>query len=90
MKITLLAGLALACVLLSGCAGVTSLTGGSSSQLADTLKAIASDPNCGHTDRIQGNLGGLGGNNLNVYLERTCPPHSTPIAAVVATPAPAP
>lgn len=57
----------------------------------DGVKELAQDPNCGHTDRIQGNLGGLGGNNLAVYLERTCPakaPTVTP-GAVVAAPPPA-
>jgi hypothetical protein len=67
MKLLLVAGCALAC-LLSGC-GTTS---GSSAQLTDTLKAIASDPNCGHVDRIQGDIGGLG-SGLHVFLERTCP-----------------
>jgi hypothetical protein len=61
-----------ACVALSGC---SSLTGApNQTDVIGALKEIASDPRCGHVDRIQGNLGGLGGNNLSVFLERTCPP----------------
>jgi hypothetical protein len=46
----------------------------SSTAFADFAKQIATDPRCSHTDRVQGNLGGLTGNTLAVYLERTCPP----------------
>lgn len=55
-------------VLLAGCASTASST-----DIVGALKEIASDPRCGHTDRVSGNLGGFGGNNLNVFLERTCP-----------------
>jgi hypothetical protein len=61
-------------------AAVVSLSGGSSTALNQfnaTLDKIATDPRCGHTDRLQGNLGGLTGNNLSVFLERTCPPAET-------------
>lgn len=61
-----------AAVALSGC-GVPGIPGGSNTDVLGALKEIASDPRCGHTDRISGNLGGFGGNNLNVFLERTCP-----------------
>lgn len=68
-----------ACVALSGCAGMPT-AGATNTDVIGAIKEIASDPRCGHTDRLQGNLGGLGGNNLSLFLERTCPP---------ATPAPA-
>lgn len=62
--------------------GACGTTGGmNSTDFLTAVKEIAQDPNCGHTDRIQGNLGGLGGNNLALYFERTCP-------AKGATPAP--
>jgi hypothetical protein len=77
MRALLIAAAALAAVVsLSGCAAV----GGSSTALNQfnaTLDKIATDPRCGHTDRLQGNLGGLTGNNLSVFLERTCPPAET-------------
>lgn len=57
-------------LLLSGCASMPG--GAGNTDVAAMLTEIAKDPNCGHTDRISGNLGGLGGNNLNVFLERTC------------------
>jgi len=82
MKHALAGAAILACALiLSACGTVTG--GTSNAQLSDTLKAIASDPRCGHTDRVQGDLGGLG-SGLHVFLERTCP------AAVAAPGAPAP
>lgn len=59
---------------LAGSKGQTDIVG--------ALTTIASDPRCGHTDRISGNLGGLTGNNLNVFLERTCPPLVMPLKAV--------
>lgn len=60
-----------ACALLSltACASVT---GANQTEALKALQAIASDPNCGHTDRIQGDIGGLG-SGLHVFLERTCP-----------------
>lgn len=58
------------CLSLGGC---STLDTGGNSQLLEALQAMASDPNCGHTDRISGNLGGLSGNNLNIFLERQCP-----------------
>lgn len=69
MRVLTATALAAACLAVSGCAGVNSA---SSTQLSDTLKAIASDPNCGHTDRVQGDIGGLS-SGLHVFLERTCP-----------------
>lgn len=45
----------------------------SNANFHEAITEIASDPRCGHVDRIQGNLGGFGGNNLSVFLERTCP-----------------
>jgi hypothetical protein len=68
MKLPLLAGVALAC-LLSGCG---SLSGGSNAELMTTLKAIATDTNCGHTDRVNVILGPMPTGSL--LLERTCPP----------------
>ncbi len=62
-----------AALALTGCAGLPG-SGASNTDIVGALKEIASDPRCGHTDRLQGNLGGLGGNNLSVFLERTCPP----------------
>ena len=62
--------------LILACLAVLSLEGCSttgSTDFATFLQQVASDPKCGHTDRVQGNLGGLTGNNLAVYLERTCP-----------------
>lgn len=56
---------------LAGCG--TAGLGAGNSDVIGTLKEIASDPRCAHTDRVSGNLGGLGGNNLNVFLERQCP-----------------
>lgn len=65
---------ALAALSLSAC---SSVGGTNSAQLADAVKTIASDPRCGHTDRIQGDIGGLGG-GLHVFLERTCPAAPVP------------
>jgi hypothetical protein len=59
---------------LTGCA---SMSGDSGKQLTDALQAMASDPNCGHTDRVQGDIGGLG-SGLHVFLERTCPARPSP------------
>jgi hypothetical protein len=82
MRGLLIMGAACAAALgLSGCAMAGGGSNAALTQFNDTLGKIASDPRCGHTDRLQGNLGGLTGNNLSVFLERTCPP---------ATPAPAP
>ena len=54
---------------------------------ADFAKQIAQDPNCAHTDRVQGNLGGVTGNNLAVYLERSCPAKAaTPTPPAATTP----
>jgi hypothetical protein len=66
---------------LGGCASVS---GGS--DLVSAVQQIASDPRCGHTDRISGNLGGLTGNNLNVFLERTCPAQPSALVSVEAPP----
>lgn len=85
MKRNLVAGAACALALaLSGC----STTSGSS--ISDAIKEIASDPRCGHIDRIQGNLGGLSANNLSLFLERTCPPAPAVAIGVPATTVPAP
>lgn len=69
MRLSLVLALA-ATFALAACAG---LPGGGGSDVGAALKEIASDPRCGHVDRIQGNLGGLTGNNLSVFAERTCP-----------------
>lgn len=64
-------------LLLAGCSSTAS-----SQAFTDFAKEIATDPHCGHTDRVQGNLGGVTGNNLAVFLERTCPaPAQTPVPA---------
>jgi len=61
-----------AALALAGCQSIP--TGGSdASGVMRVLHEIATDPNCAHTDRVSGNLGGLTGNNLNVFLERSCP-----------------
>jgi hypothetical protein len=77
MRALLLAG---ACVALCGCSTANSQS------FADFAKQIASDPRCGHTDRVQGNLGGVTGNNLAVYLERVCPPAAGQTAAAGGAP----
>lgn len=64
-----------AALCLTGCSTTTS------ANLAAAMKEIASDPRCGHVDRITGNLGGLSANSLNVFLERTCPPQTQVPAA---------
>jgi hypothetical protein len=76
--------LALLSLPLAGCAGP------SGAAYADFAKQIASDPKCGHTDRVQGNLGGLTGNNLAVYLERTCPAPAQAVSAPATPVDPAP
>ncbi len=88
MKIILALALSAAAACLAGCG---TLTGGPSGleTFNQTLEKLATDPRCGHTDRLQGNLGGLTGNNLSVYLERTCPPAQAPNAPPVVEPAPA-
>lgn len=63
---------ALAALSLAGCGTLQP----GQTDLVKAVQEIAADPNCGHTDRISGNLGGLTGNNLNVFLERTCPARS--------------
>jgi hypothetical protein len=64
--------------LIGGCGSTNSAA------FADFAKQIATDPRCSHTDRVQGNLGGLSGNALAVYLERTCPPaEAAPRSTVV-------
>jgi hypothetical protein len=71
-------------LLASGCSTA------SSQSFADFAKQIASDPRCGHTDRVQGNLGGgVTGNSLAVYLERVCPPAASQTAATGGAPTPA-
>jgi hypothetical protein len=69
-------------LLASGCSTANSQS------FADFAKQIASDPRCGHTDRVQGNLGGVTGNNLAVYLERVCPPAGGQAASANGAPAP--
>lgn len=72
------AGVLVATLLMTACSPFLPQGSGSGgNEIIGALKEIASDPRCGHTDRIQGNLGGMGGNNLSVFLERTCPPEST-------------
>jgi hypothetical protein len=68
--------------LLGGCGSTNSPA------FADFAKQIATDPRCSHTDRIQGNLGGLSGNALAVYLERTCPPADAAPKTAAASEAP--
>lgn len=75
MRAAIMGAVALAALGLTGCA---SAGGAGLAQFNATLEKLASDPRCGHTDRLQGNLGGLTGNNLSVYLERTCPPQTEP------------
>lgn len=48
-------------------------TNAQTNDVVGAIKEIAKDPNCAHTDRLQGNLGGLSGNNLSVFVERVCP-----------------
>lgn len=90
MKTPLIAGaIALASVAMSGCGTLTGLTGansGAQTAILDTAKAIAQDPNCGHTDRLAVNLGAISTGQL--FLERNCPGPSgtsgTKLAPVVA------
>lgn len=88
--ILIVAAVSLAATALSACA---TLPGSGNADVVNAIKEIATDPNCGHTDRISGNLGGLSGNNLNLFLERTCPPRapaapaSPPAASAEAPPA---
>ena len=70
MKVCIIVAAALA---LAACS-----TANGAQQWEDLVTKIATDPRCGHTDRIQGNLGGLTGNNLAVFAERTCPPGVVP------------
>jgi hypothetical protein len=60
------------------------------SSFLDLVKTAAQDPRCGHTDRIQGNLGGIGGNNLAVYFERSCPAPPQVVQPVTGEPQPVP
>lgn len=78
MKITLLAGCALASVALSGCAGV--LPGGQTGidpNFLTGVKEILTDTNCGHHDEFRVTVGAAG------------IPASTSIVAVRDCPAPA-
>lgn len=76
MKAVLL--IAAASVALSGCASAGLGGGTSQADFLKALQAMASDPRCGHTDRLQGDIGGLG-SGLHVFLERTCPPDPTKV-----------
>lgn len=93
MKLHVLAGLALASMSLCACSSFTG-PGGAQAQQAvlDTAKAIAQDPNCGHTDRLAVNLGAISTGQL--FLERNCPGPSgtvaTKLAPVVAPASPTP
>lgn len=67
MRVLIITAAAMA---LSGC---SSMGGGQSqTDFLDAVKQIASDPRCGHVDRVQGDIGGLS-SGLHVFLERTCP-----------------
>lgn len=70
MRALVLAAATLAAAALSGCG---TLSGGNGAEFTKALSQMASDPRCGHVDRIQGDIGGLG-SGLHVFLERTCPP----------------
>jgi hypothetical protein len=74
--------LATAAMGLTACGTALAPGGKGQTDIVGALTTIASDPRCGHTDRISGNLGGLAGNNLNVFLERTCPPRVVPLKDV--------
>lgn len=57
-----------------GCATGLGAPGGASlngNQLADTLRAIATDTACGHTDRLNVILGPVPSGTI--FLERSCP-----------------
>lgn len=82
MKLMLAAAAALS---LGACAGLPG-GDGSASGVLSVLREVAMDPNCAHTDRVSGNLGGLTGNNLNVFLERTCPARPDPPAGAPTPP----
>lgn len=73
--LTLAVCLAVTSPMLAACPGQLGGVPGANgtTDIVGALKEIASDPRCGHVDRIQGNLGGLTGNNLSIYFERTCP-----------------
>lgn len=71
-RILLLATASVAAIALAGCNGLGALTGSpGGSQLSEAIKAIATDPNCGHTDRLAVALGPVPSGT--VYLERNCP-----------------
>ena len=71
-----------AVLLLAGCGvsgcGSTALNG--QNQFISAISEIAKDPTCGHTDRIDIDLG-LTGSHGKLFLERACP---------IPAPAPAP
>jgi hypothetical protein len=70
MKRPLLIGCAVAAFALSASACST-IGGSSNAELLATLKAIATDPSCGHVDRVNVTLGALPSGS--VFLERNCP-----------------
>jgi hypothetical protein len=82
MKLTTLAGLALASLSLCACSSLTGPGGAAAQQsILDTAKAIAQDPNCGHTDRLAVNLGAISTGQL--FLERNCPGPSGTVKTVL-------
>lgn len=70
-------------VSLSGCAGMPGTSGASlnSDQLAEAVKSIAMDPNCGHTDTLNVILGPVPSGSL--FLQRLCPSPAAKAAATV-------
>lgn len=75
MKRPLLIGCAVAALGLS-VAGCGTVTGGGNAELLAAIKTMATDPNCGHTDRLNVTLGALPSGS--VFLERNCPMPAAP------------
>lgn len=74
MKTLILAALAVACAALCACSPLAAMTGApgrGGSELSEAIRTIATDPNCGHTDRLNVTLGPIP--TGSIFLERNCP-----------------
>jgi hypothetical protein len=73
------AGAAIAALALSSCGTLGAVTGGrDDGKFAEAIMAIATDPNCGHTDRLNVTLGPVPSGSI--FLERNCPAPERPAA----------
>lgn len=85
-KLTLLAGCALACVALSGCAGLPGTATGLDPRFLDGVKEVLTDTHCAHHDEFRTTIGAAGiPASTTIVAARDC----AAVPGVPATPTPA-